>query len=307
MACVMRGYLSCACREREGELSEDDVAIVRVLRCQVAQDDRIEQADDVRHDDLDDRRGIETRGERAALDSSPHRIDERFPVLLRQRGRVFLQLGVMGGGGPELHQQPPGDDARGKASIDHRDQLLPGVVELRHELVHVSDGERSGPPHRLDQHVLARTEIALQGADRHPRRLGHVDEPSAGVAAVGKHRDHLVEHERAPGAARTPSSTRPWIAHAVPYQDTVQTYGYASVLVEDGARTSLDTMSVDELLTFLAGATDIEERGKTEIDGVPVTHFAGTVNLKAALEKAGEDLADHADLLKQSAVILIDG
>ena len=78
------------------------------------------------------------------------------------------------------------------------------------------------------------------------------------------------------------------------------------VLVEDGARTSLDTMSFDELMTFLEGATDVEERGKTEIDGVRVTHHAGTVDLKAALEKAGEDLADHADLLKQSPVMPIE-
>jgi hypothetical protein len=78
------------------------------------------------------------------------------------------------------------------------------------------------------------------------------------------------------------------------------------VLVEDGARTSLDTMSFDELMTFVTGATDVEERGKTEIDGVSVTHYAGTVDLEAALEKAGEDLADHADLLKQSPVMPIE-
>jgi len=59
-------------------------------------------------------------------------------------------------------------------------------------------------------------------------------------------------------------------------------------------------------VTFLEGATDVEERGKTEIDGVPVTHYGGTVDLKAALEKAGEDLADHADLLKQSPVMPIE-
>jgi len=68
---------------RESELGENDVAIVRVLWCQVAQDDRVEQTNDVRHDDLDDRGGVEARGERAALDASPHRVNERFPVLLR--------------------------------------------------------------------------------------------------------------------------------------------------------------------------------------------------------------------------------
>jgi hypothetical protein len=54
---------------------------------------------------------------------------------------MLLQLGVVGGGGPELHQQPPRDDARVQTAIDHRDELLPRVVELRHELVHVGDSE----------------------------------------------------------------------------------------------------------------------------------------------------------------------
>lgn len=74
--------------------------------------------------------------------------------------------------------------------------------------------------------------------------------------------------------------------------------------VEDGARTSLDTMSFDELMTFLGGATDIEERGQTDIDGVRVTHYAGTVDLKAALEKAGKDPADHADLLAEGSGVM---
>jgi hypothetical protein len=76
------------------------------------------------------------------------------------------------------------------------------------------------------------------------------------------------------------------------------------VFVEDGASTSLDTMSFDELMTFLGGATDIEERGETEIDGVKVTHYAGTVDIKAALEKAGKDPAEHADLLEEGSAVM---
>jgi hypothetical protein len=56
--------------EGEGELGEHDFAVVRVLRGQVAEDDRIEQADDVRHEHLDDRGGLEPGGERAALEAA---------------------------------------------------------------------------------------------------------------------------------------------------------------------------------------------------------------------------------------------
>ena len=149
-------------------MGEDDIAIGTVRRRQVVQDDRIEQTDDVRHDHFDDRRGVEARGERATRDAPPHRIGERRPVLLRECGGMLAQLGVMGRGGPELHQHPPGVDGRGQTAIDHRHQLLPGVVELCRELLHRSDRDGGGARKGLDQHVLARAEIALQGADRHP-------------------------------------------------------------------------------------------------------------------------------------------
>jgi hypothetical protein len=77
------GSVLCACREREGELSENNIAIVQVLRCSVAKDDRVELTNNGRHADLDNRSDVEARGERAAFDASPHRISERFPVLLR--------------------------------------------------------------------------------------------------------------------------------------------------------------------------------------------------------------------------------
>jgi len=68
---------------------------------------------------------------------------------------VFLQLGVMGGGGPELHEHPPGGDVRGQTSIDHRDQLLPGVVKLCRKLAHSGYRDGRGVPECLDHHVLA--------------------------------------------------------------------------------------------------------------------------------------------------------
>ena len=204
--------------ERERELGEDDVAVVRGLRSEVAEDDRVEQADDVRHGDLDDRRRVEARGERAALDRRGARRRRTAPGTARASAAACSRSSASWAAAVQnsisIRQVTTSVD-RPRSTI--ATSCCQGSSNCAANSSIAATATRRGALERLDQHVLARAEVALQGADRHARRLGHVDEPGAGVAAVGEHRGHLVEHQRAPVAARSASATEPWLTHA-PYR-----------------------------------------------------------------------------------------
>jgi len=79
-----------------------------------------------------------------------------------------------------------------------------------------------------------------------------------------------------------------WIAS--PSFEGVLPQGKRWVHTADDAMPDFGSMSFEELMAFCEAATDIEERGTTEIDGVEATHYVGSVDLKAAAEKLGGDV-----------------
>jgi len=55
----------------------------------------------------------------------------------------------------------------------------------------------------------------------------------------------------------------------------------------DAGLAELNALSFEELIALVGNATDIEDRGETEIDGKTVTHYAGTVDLEQAAKDGG--------------------
>ena len=74
----------------------------------------------------------------------------------------------------------------------------------------------------------------------------------------------------------------------------------------DDALADMGSMSFEDLMAFCEAATDIEERGKTTIDGVQATHYVGSVDLTAAAKQLGRDVKAFGDSGKTPIELWLD-
>ena len=115
------------------------------------------------------------------------RSQKRCPIPGPTLVGILTQFGVAHAGAPELDQQSMAADGGVQIAVDHRDQPIPRVDVTVGQRLQREHLELGWMPHGLDEHVLARAEVALQRADRHPAGGRDVCESGPLIAALGEH------------------------------------------------------------------------------------------------------------------------